>query len=78
MDMFNENVDPAHPFGKELEQVNELAEEYGVRDSVVDETQILSTKGLHRFAAEDYVLEIEGLFGGVFEDTTYGLSVGWI
>ncbi|KAI9743189.1 MAG: hypothetical protein M1835_002936 [Candelina submexicana] len=78
VDIFNGNIDPAHPFGKELEQVNELAEEFGVRESVVDETQILSMKGLYRFAAEDYVLEIEGLFGGVFEDTTYGMSVGWI
>ncbi|KAI9720013.1 MAG: hypothetical protein M1812_003139 [Candelaria pacifica] len=78
VDMFNGSVDPAHPFGKELEQVNELAEDFGVRDSVVDETQLLSMKGLYRFAAEDYVTEIEGLFGGVFEDTTYGMSVGWI
>lgn len=76
--MFNGNVDPTHPFGKELEQVNELAEDFGIRDSVVEECEILSMKGLYKFAAEDYVMEIEGLFGGVFEDTTYGLSMGWI
>ncbi|KAI9842364.1 MAG: hypothetical protein M1837_007284 [Sclerophora amabilis] len=68
-----------HPFSRELEQVNELAEEFGVQDSMVDEEeQILMRKGLKKFPAQDYVLEIQGLFGGVFEDRLLPLGSGWI
>lgn len=67
--MFSSNADNSHPFGKELEQVNEVAEDFGVSDSVLDEEeQLLRRKGLKKFAAGDYMLEIEGLYGGVFED----------
>ncbi|KAI9811367.1 MAG: hypothetical protein M1827_005527 [Pycnora praestabilis] len=78
VEMFNGNIESSHPFGKELEQVNELAEEFGVRDSVMDESQILQMKGLQKFGAEDYAMEIEGLFGGVFEDQLFDMGAGWI
>ncbi|KAI9760069.1 MAG: hypothetical protein M4579_001902 [Chaenotheca gracillima] len=74
-----EAADAPHPFSRELEQVNELAEEFGVRESLVDEEeQILMQKGLKKFMAQDYVLEIQGLFGGVFEDRLMPLGSAWI
>jgi hypothetical protein len=68
-----------HPFGAELEQVNELAEEFGISSKVLDEEeQILREKGLRKFKAEDYMMEILPLWGGVFEDELMPLSPGWI
>lgn len=72
----------SHPFGRELEQVNELAEEFGVVNSVlVEEEQILRRRGLRKFGVDDYLREIEGLLegGGVFEDRLMGgIGTGWI
>lgn len=50
----------SHPFGQELAQVTELAEEFSGREkqSTVDD---LSGRGLFQFSAEEYILEIEGL-----------------
>lgn len=82
--MFSANVEEshtiAHPFGKELAQVNELAEELGLRESVVDEEEkILMQKGLQKFGAADYLAEIQGLCGGgVFEDMLLPMGNAWI
>ncbi|KAM3086648.1 hypothetical protein ACMFMF_000594 [Clarireedia jacksonii] len=55
-----------HPFGNELAQVTEIAEEYGITQetlAVVDEEeQELLSRGLFKFRAEDYMSEIQGLF----------------
>ena len=80
-----------HPFGSELQQVNELAEEYGVvKDAGTagtvtvwdEEEQYLAENGFHKFAAGDYIQEIQGLFGGVFEieneNTQFPPAAGWI
>ena len=81
LDMFSSKIDADHPFGAELEQVNELAEEYAVRDVLVmddeDELFILAND-LKKFGAEDYAMEIEGLFAGVFEDSFLPMNAGWI
>ena len=69
----------AHPFGKELEQVDEVAEEFGLRGSVLEEEERLLRKhGLQKFAAHDYIAEIEELFGGIFEDVSSPLTSTWI
>ncbi|OJD18411.1 hypothetical protein ACJ73_08721 [Blastomyces percursus] len=62
-----------HPFGKELEQVNEVAEEFAtVRNAViVEEEQTLVQKGLYKFAVEDYIMEIEGLYRSIFDVVGY-------
>lgn len=80
LDMFSSKIDSDHPFGAELEQVNELAEDYAVRDVLVmdEDEQILLANDLKKFGAEDYVLEIEGLFAGVFEDSFLPTNGGWI
>jgi hypothetical protein len=67
---------PSHPFGKELEQVNELVEEFNLEFD--DEEVLMRKKGLMKFLAEDYMTEIEDLFGGVFEDQLPVLGAGWI
>jgi len=78
--MFSSKVESNHPFGAELEKVNELAEEFSVKDPVVldEEEEFLIVHGLRRFGAEEYVFEIQGLFGGVFEDSVVPMGEGWI
>ncbi|KAK8198914.1 hypothetical protein BKA81DRAFT_387435 [Phyllosticta paracitricarpa] len=69
MDMFkhghsSSDVDPSHPFGRELEQLNEVVEELGttIRDVTLDEdTRHMREKGLARFCAADYLAEIAPL-----------------
>ncbi|PGH09369.1 hypothetical protein GX51_00812 [Blastomyces parvus] len=59
-----------HPFGKELEQVNEVAEEFATVQNavIVEEEQALVQRGLYKFAVEDYIMEIEGLYRSIFDD----------
>jgi len=80
LDMFSSKPDANHPFGAELAQVNELAEDFGVQDIIVwdEEEQFLMQHGLQRFTVDDYVNEIQGLFGGVFDDGSYPLVAAWI
>ncbi|TKX23328.1 hypothetical protein C1H76_4395 [Elsinoe australis] len=81
-DMFNVNAmnKPApppvfapvnHPFGNELAQLNEAAEEFGhaVRNAEADaDSQVMRSKGLVRFCANDYMDEISSLYLTVFEE----------
>ncbi|KAL9125690.1 MAG: hypothetical protein Q9217_005149 [Psora testacea] len=64
--MFSSKPDASHPFGAELAQVNEVAEGFGARDVIVmdEEERFLMENGLCKFGAQDYVGEIQGLFGG--------------
>ncbi|KAK0737656.1 hypothetical protein B0T21DRAFT_169644 [Apiosordaria backusii] len=60
-----------HPFGQELAQVSEIAEEYGIKEqmNVVDaEEKEMLAKGLLKFNANDYLGEIQGLFASFFAD----------
>jgi hypothetical protein len=72
----------SHPFGNELAQVSELAEEYGgqVRmDHIDEEEQDLLRRGLYKFRAEDYMSEIQGLFVAAFGDVKKPvMGVMWI
>lgn len=69
----------AHPFSKELEQVNEVAEEFGSLHVMDDEERILLRKGLIKFTVDDYLLEIEELYGSIFDDTLGPISTGaWL
>ena len=62
-------VEANHPFGKELAKVNEVAEEFrGVSTIMDEEERFLLSQGLQKFGVEDYINEIQGLYGGVFED----------
>jgi len=68
-----------HPFGKELAQVNEVADEFGATARLlIEEEQEILSKGLHKFGVEDYLDEISGLYGGIFDDKLGPLSKPWI
>lgn len=64
----------AHPFGKELEQVNEVAEEFGATHLLDEEGLLLQRKGLCKFTAADYQLEIHDLYSSIFDDQLTTLS----
>jgi len=75
INMFSSNVDSTsgpepHPFGNELAQVTELAEEYGQGNmQIIDEEEReLISRGLFKFDAEDYMSEIESYFTAAFCD----------
>lgn len=61
----------SHPFGQELAQVTEIAEEYGLKGrlNVIDEEeQELVSLGLFKFSAEDYLSEIRDIFSNIFAE----------
>ncbi|KAG6041290.1 hypothetical protein E4U41_005118 [Claviceps citrina] len=58
------NAKEAHPFGHELAQVTELAEEYIVNtrlDVVDEEEQYLHNRGLKKLSPDDYLSAIQGI-----------------
>jgi len=65
-----------HPFGHELAQVSELAEEYSAPQQVllspvVDQEEYdLVSRGFLKFRAEDYMSELQGLFASAFGDVS--------
>ena len=68
-----------HPFQKELAEVHEVAEEFGVSASVLDEEEKeMLSKGLRKFCAQDYLDEIADLWGGIFEDKLGIVANPWI
>lgn len=87
-DMTRETLDffhtaSPHPFGKELEQLNEVAEEFGsvVRDAEADaDRAFMDVHGLGQYSAVDYMTEISDLLDTVFEDDYYETveQAGWI
>lgn len=92
--MFSPTADAAaeHPFGNELAQVSELAEEYGSSEQKLDkqleqqqpthildpEEQELLAMGLFKFAADDYMNELQGLFITAFGELPKQSSTLWI
>ncbi|KAI1834071.1 hypothetical protein DTO006G1_7678 [Penicillium roqueforti] len=66
-----------HPFGKELEQVNEVVEDFCGLNMHDDEERILYAKGLKKFSVEDYLVEVEELYGSIFEDTRGPMTTSW-
>jgi len=79
-DMFSSKPEANHPFGAELAQVNEVAEGFGARDVMImdEEEQYLLTHGLCKFGAEDYIDEVQGLFGGIYNNPFSPFSQVWI
>ncbi|KAJ5493383.1 hypothetical protein N7539_002129 [Penicillium diatomitis] len=68
-----------HPFSKELAQVNEVAEEFGATHIMDEEELLLQRKGLKKFSVEDYLSEIESVYGSVFDDRVGPASVSaWL
>ncbi|EED17051.1 conserved hypothetical protein [Talaromyces stipitatus ATCC 10500] len=68
-----------HPFSRELDKVNEVAEDFGALKLLEEEEQILINKGLKKFSLNDYLSEIEELYGGVFDDNVGPLAThAWV
>lgn len=80
LDMFSPALNSDHPFGKELAQVNEVAEEFGATTSALDEEeQEMMDKGLCKYSVDDYINEIAGLYGGgVFEGQLGMIANPWM
>ena len=79
--MFSSKADAGHPFGAELAKVNELAEEYGVKDVTIwdEEEQFLAANGLQKFGVQEYMEEIQCLYGEAFEDSRpFPMVAAWI
>lgn len=58
-----------HPFGREIAKVDKVAEGFGGAGMVLDEEeQEMLSKGLRKFTVEDYIAEITGFTGGIYED----------
>ncbi|KAJ6093399.1 hypothetical protein N7486_008688 [Penicillium sp. IBT 16267x] len=69
----------SHPFSKELAQVNEVAEEFGNPQILDEEELYLTRKGLHKFTVDDYLAEIEELYGSAFDNKLGPISAGpWL
>ena len=80
-DMFKSTVEEGHPFGKELEQLNEVVEEFGgvVMDVEMEEDLAsMSQKGLVKLCATDYLDEIRPLYSGLFESQYLSTPTAWI
>lgn len=71
-----------HPFGKELEQLNEVAEEFGttVRDVEADADRVfMDAHDLGYYSATDYMAEIEDMLNTIFEEESKPYEeAGWI
>ncbi|PHH60061.1 hypothetical protein CDD81_2147 [Ophiocordyceps australis] len=66
-----------HPFGQELAQVTELAEEYnaGAHMAPIDEeTRYLESQGLVKVSAADYLSVVQSLTTVFFSETEHALS----
>lgn len=82
------SLERSHPFGHELAQVTELAEEYAT--TAVEKTHTIATEeekhmsalGLYKFSPEEYLSEIQGLFatfiGEAKQHVTKAAPVQWI
>ncbi|CAO2656900.1 Nn.00g057030.m01.CDS01 [Neocucurbitaria sp. VM-36] len=82
LDMFKGSIEEeAHPFGRELEQLNEIVEEFGgvVRDAETEADLLaIRSKNLATFCAADYLAEIQPLFSHRFGIPHQAAPMAWI
>jgi len=81
-DMFSATIaEEVHPFGRELEQLNEIVEEFGgvVRDAEAQaDLTAMRSRNLAAFCAADYLAEIRPLFSTRFELAQQAPPMAWI
>lgn len=81
-DMFKSSIqEESHPFGKELEQLSEVAEEFGgaVRDAEMEaDLAVIRERNLATFCAADYLAEIQPLFNIRFGIPQTPAPMAWI
>lgn len=82
LDMFKATIEEeAHPFGRELEQLNEVAEEFGgvIRDAEAEaDFSVMRSKNLAAFCAADYLADIQPLFSSRFGMPHQAPAMAWI
>jgi hypothetical protein len=82
VDMFSATItEEAHPFGRELEQLNEIVEEFGgvIRDAEAQaDLTAMRSKNLAAFCAADYLAEIRPLFSSRFGLPHQAPAMAWI
>lgn len=82
VDMFNASIaEEAHPFGRELEQLNEIVEEFGgvIRDAEAEaDLTIMRSKNLAAYCAADYLSEIRPLFSSRWGIPQQAPAMAWI
>ncbi|KNG46554.1 hypothetical protein DDE82_001355 [Stemphylium lycopersici] len=82
MDMFKATIEEEnHPFGRELEQLNEVVEEFGgvVRDAEADaDISIMRSKNLATLCVADYLAEIRPLLNSRFGMPHQAPPMAWI
>ncbi|KAH6898478.1 hypothetical protein B0T10DRAFT_453807 [Thelonectria olida] len=66
----------SHPFGQELAQVTELAEEYSASTRATnsqddEDNMYIKAKGLVKFTADDYLNDVQSLLTSFFPDMTH-------
>ncbi|RSM01046.1 hypothetical protein CDV31_011526 [Fusarium ambrosium] len=65
----------SHPFGQELAQVTELAEEYSAKTSNTkddeEDLKYIKSNGLHKFTAEDYLGDVQSLLSSFFPEVSH-------
>ena len=77
-----------HPFHKELQQLEQVAEEFGgtsaaaamATDAMSDEDELayMAAAGLVRFGAAEYFSEIKPLFSGLYGERHLQFTAAWI
>jgi hypothetical protein len=81
-DMFSSSIqEEVHPFGKELEQLDEIVEEFGgvVRDAETEaDLSTMRRRNLAAFCAADYFTEIQPLFNTRFGIPHQAPAMAWI
>ncbi|EDU50690.1 hypothetical protein PtrSN002B_006085 [Pyrenophora tritici-repentis] len=83
LDMFTGSIqeEDSHPFGRELEQLNEVVEEFGgvVRDAEAEaDFNAMRAKNLAAYCAADYLAEIRPLFSYRFGTPNQAAPMAWI
>jgi hypothetical protein len=82
VDMFNYSIaEETHPFGRELEQLNEVVEEFGgvVRDAQVEaDLSVMRSRNLAAYCAADYLAEIRPLSKNRFGLPQQTAPMAWI
>ena len=80
-DTLTSKTEGHHPFGAELAQVNDVAKGFGAQNATImeeEEEQYLMTHGLCKFGADEYIDEVQGLFGGIYNNPFSSFSQAWI
>lgn len=82
VDMFNHSIaEETHPFGRELQQLNEIVEEFGgvVRDAEAEaDMTVMRSRNLAAFCAADYLAEIRPLHNTRFGIAQQAPPMAWI